>query len=53
MCMWVKNIEQGKKSVALNLSYQSVEETLSDDQVNTQVSEVLALMQSKFFAVQR
>ena len=48
-----KNIEQGKKSVALNLSYQSVEETLSDDQVNTQVSEVLALMQSKFFAVQR
>jgi len=48
-----ENIEQGKKSVALNLSYQSVEETLSDDQVNTQVSEVLALMQSKFFAVQR
>ena len=48
-----ENIESGKKSVALNLSYQSVEETLSDDQVNAQVSEVLALMQTKFSATQR
>jgi phenylalanyl-tRNA synthetase beta chain len=47
------NIESGKKSIALNLSYQSVEETLSDEQVNTQVSEVLVLMQTKFSAAQR
>ena len=47
------NIESGKKSIALNLSYQSVEETLSDEQVNTQVSEVLVLMQTKFSATQR
>ncbi|SFV84537.1 Phenylalanyl-tRNA synthetase beta chain [hydrothermal vent metagenome] len=48
-----ENIESGKKSVALNLSYQSVDQTLSDDQVNAQVSEVLALMQTKFSATQR
>jgi phenylalanyl-tRNA synthetase beta chain len=48
-----ENIESGKKSVALNLSYQSVEETLSDDQVNAQGSEVLAVMQTKFSATQR
>jgi len=47
------NIESGKKSIALNLSYQSVEETLSDEQVNTQVSEVLVLMQTQFSATQR
>jgi len=48
-----ENIESGKKSIALNLSYQSVDQTLSDDQVNAQVSEVLALMQTKFSATQR
>ncbi len=48
-----KNIEPGKKSVALNLTYQSLKATLNDDEVNSKVSEVLALMQKKFDAVQR
>lgn len=47
------NIEAGKKSVALNLTYQSLEATLSDDEVNAKVNEVLALMQDKFSATQR
>ena len=47
------NIESGKKSVALNLTYQSLEATLSDDEVNAKVDEVLALMQDKFSATQR
>ncbi len=47
------NIEVGKKSVALNLTYQSLEATLSDDEVNAKVDEVLSLMQNKFSAVQR
>ncbi len=48
-----ENIESGKKSVALNLTYQSLESTLSDDEVNAKVGEVLALMQDKFSATQR
>ncbi|MDC9715229.1 MAG: phenylalanine--tRNA ligase subunit beta [Gammaproteobacteria bacterium] len=48
-----ENIESGKKSVALNLVYQSLESTLSDDQVNVKVDEVLSLLQIKFGAVQR
>ncbi|TEU24927.1 MAG: phenylalanine--tRNA ligase subunit beta [Gammaproteobacteria bacterium] len=47
------NIESGKKSVALNLTYQSLEATLSDDEVNAKVDEVLALMQDTFSATQR
>jgi len=47
------NIEAGKKSVALNLTYQSLEATLSDDEVNAKVDEVLVLMQDKFSATQR
>ncbi len=48
-----ENIESGKKSVALNLTYQSLEGTLADDEVNAKVDEVLALMQNKFSATQR
>ena len=48
-----ENIDSGKKSVALNLTYQSMEATLSDEEVNTKVEEVLALMQDKFSAVLR
>ncbi len=48
-----ENIELGKKSVAFSLSYQSLEGTLSDDEVNGKVDEVLALMNDKFSAVQR
>ena len=48
-----ENIESDKKSVALNLTYQSMQETLSDDQVNQKVDEVLSLMKEQFAAVQR
>ncbi|WP_428087223.1 phenylalanine--tRNA ligase subunit beta [Candidatus Thioglobus sp.] len=47
------NIETDKKSVALNLTYQSLEVTLADDEVNAKVDEVLALMQNKFGATLR
>ncbi len=47
------NIEAGKKSIALNLTYQSLEKTLSDEEVNAKVDEVLALMRQKFNTVQR
>lgn len=43
-------IEPGKKSVALRLTYQSLVATLADDEVNTKVDEVLALMKDKFSA---
>ncbi len=45
-----EHIEAGKKSVALNLAYQSLEGTMADDEVNTKVDEVLALMKDKFSA---
>lgn len=48
-----QNIESGKKSIALNLTYQSLEKTLSDEAVNTKIDEVLVLMHNKFNAVQR
>lgn len=48
-----ENIEFGKKSVALNLTYQSLKATLSNDEVNCKVDEVLKVMQRKFNAVQR
>ena len=48
-----ENIDSGKKSVALNLTYQSMEATLSDEEVNAKVEEVLTLMQEKFSAVFR
>ncbi len=53
MFMWVKNIGKGKKSIALNLSYQSSNETLTDEQLNDRVAEVLALLKSKYKAIQR
>lgn len=48
-----ENIGSGKKSVAFNLTYQSLEATLSDDEVNAKVDEVLSLMKDKFSALQR
>lgn len=45
-----EHIEAGKKSVALNLAYQSLEGTMADDEVNAKVDEVLALMKDKFSA---
>ncbi|MBE8189737.1 MAG: phenylalanine--tRNA ligase subunit beta [Candidatus Thioglobus sp.] len=48
-----ENIAAGKKSLALNLSYQSAAETLSDEQVSAEVSAILELMASEYAAVQR
>ena len=48
-----EHIESGKKSVALSLTYQSLEATLADDEVNIKVDEVLALMKDKFSATLR
>ncbi|SMM99170.1 Phenylalanyl-tRNA synthetase beta chain [uncultured Candidatus Thioglobus sp.] len=48
-----ENIGADKKSVALNLVYQSLEGTLDDNEVNAKINEVLALMQDKFNATLR
>ena len=48
-----EHIETGKKSIALSLTYQSLEATLADDEVNAKVDEVLALMKDKFSATLR
>ena len=45
-----EHIESGKKSVALNLSYQSNEATLTDEQLNQSVDEVLNHLQAEFSA---
>ena len=51
--MWLKTYLSGKKSIALSLTYQSLEATLADDEVNAKVDEVLALMKDKFSATLR
>jgi phenylalanyl-tRNA synthetase beta chain len=45
-----KHIEKGKKSVALNLTYQSIEATLTDNQLNEQVEDIITHLESKFSA---
>ncbi len=45
-----ENIEKGKKSVALNLTYQSIEATLTDDQLIQQVEDIITHLESKFSA---
>jgi len=45
-----QHIEQGKKSVALNLTYQSIEATLTDEQLEQNVSKIVAHLESKFSA---
>ena len=45
-----ENIEKGKKSVALNLTYQSIEATLTDDHLNQQVEDIVTHLESKFSA---
>ncbi len=46
-------IKLGKKSVALSLTYQSLEGTLTEAQLNTKVDEVLVLMQTQYSAILR
>jgi phenylalanyl-tRNA synthetase beta chain len=45
-----ENIGKDRKSMALNLIYQSSDITLTDDQLNQQVNEVVAHLVSKFSA---
>ena len=45
-----QHIEQGKKSVALNLTYQSIEATLTDEQLEQNVSKIVTHLESKFSA---
>ena len=45
-----EHIEQGSKSVALNLTYQSKEVTLTDEQLAEKVSKIVAHLESKFSA---
>lgn len=48
-----EGVELGKKSVALSLTYQSPEGTLTETQLNVKVDEVLALMQTQYSAILR
>ena len=45
-----EHIEKGKKSVALNLTFQSSEATLTDEQLNQQVEDIVNHLESKFSA---
>jgi phenylalanyl-tRNA synthetase beta chain len=45
-----QHIEQGKKSVALNLTYQSIDTTLIDEQLEQNVSKIVLHLESKFSA---
>ena len=45
-----EHIEKGKKSVAFNLTYQSSEGTLTDEQLNQQVEDIITHLESKFSA---
>ena len=45
-----EHIESDKKSIALNLSYQSTEATLTDEQLNQSVDEILSHLQAEFSA---
>ncbi|QKQ24150.1 phenylalanine--tRNA ligase subunit beta [Candidatus Ruthia endofausta] len=48
-----EGVEPGKKSVALNLTYQSLKGTLTEVQLNAKVDEVLLLMQTQYSATLR
>ena len=45
-----EHIEQGSKSVALNLTYQSTEVTLTDEQLAEKVSKIVAHLETNFSA---
>ena len=45
-----EHIEKGKKSVAFNLTYQSSEGTLTDEQLNQQVEDIITHLESKLSA---
>jgi phenylalanyl-tRNA synthetase beta chain len=45
-----EHIDEGSKSVALNLTYQSIEVTLTDEQLAEKVSKIVAHLELKFSA---
>ena len=45
-----EHIENSKKSVALNLTFQSSEATLTDEQLNQKVEDIVTHLKSKFSA---
>jgi phenylalanyl-tRNA synthetase beta chain len=45
-----EHIDEGNKSIALNLTYQSIEITLTDEQLAEKVSKIVAHLESKFSA---
>ena len=45
-----EHIEKGYRSVALNLTYQSIEATLTDEQLAQKVSKIVSHLQTKFSA---
>jgi len=45
-----EHIDEGKKSIALNLSYQSNDATLTDEQLNHSVDEIINHLQTEFSA---
>ena len=45
-----EHIEEGSKSIALNLTYQSIEVTLTDEQLAEKVSKIVAHLELKFSA---
>ena len=48
-----ESLGENKKSIALNLSYQSSEDTLTDEQVNTYVEQVIETLANEHSAVLR
>ena len=45
-----EHIDEGSKSVALNLTYQSIEVTLTDEQLAEKVSKIVAHLETNFSA---
>ena len=45
-----EHIDEGKKSIALNLSYQSNDATLTDEQLNQSVDEIINYLRTEFSA---
>jgi phenylalanyl-tRNA synthetase beta chain len=45
-----EHIDEGSKSIALNLTYQSIEVTLTDEQLAEKVSKIVAHLESQFSA---
>lgn len=47
------NIQKGKKSIALNLSYQSFEKTLTNEEIEVKMEDVVTELKNKFSIIRR